>query len=84
MNPLCRHSLRWIGIGLLASPMMVSSLSACPACLGNSDAMMIQGMNAGIILLVAVVGGVLAVISSFFVFLARRSRSSDELNCTTD
>lgn len=48
------------------------SLMACATCSGKSDAPMAQGMNAGIMALMVVVGGVLTGIASFFVFIVRR------------
>lgn len=50
---------------------------ACATCFGKSDAAMAQGMNMGILSLMAVIGAVLAGISSFFVFIARRSHLAE-------
>ena len=46
---------------------------ACAACYGQSDSPMAQGMNAGIYVLLGVIGCVLSGAATFFVFLARRS-----------
>ena len=49
------------------------TLQACATCYGASDSPMAQGMNWGIMTLLAVVGCVLAGITSFFVYLGWRS-----------
>jgi hypothetical protein len=51
------------------------SARACAACYGQSDAPIARGMNWGILSLLGVVGMVLGILSSFFVFLAKRSAS---------
>lgn len=51
------------------------SAHACAACYGQSDAPIARGMNWGILSLLGVVGMVLGILSSFFVFLAKRSAS---------
>jgi len=47
---------------------------ACSACYGESDSPMAQGMNAGIIALLVIVGGVLGGVAAFFIYLVRRNR----------
>ncbi len=49
------------------------SVWACAACYGQSDAPMAQGMNWGILSLLAVIVAVLGGVAGFFVHLARRS-----------
>jgi type III secretory pathway component EscT len=49
------------------------SVLACAACYGQSDSPMAQGMNWGIFSLLGFVGLVLGCISTFFVFVARKS-----------
>jgi hypothetical protein len=49
------------------------SASACAVCLGQTDSKLAVGMNMGIIALLCVIGSVLTVFASFFIFLARRS-----------
>lgn len=49
---------------------------ACAACFGKSDSPMAQGMNAGILALLGVVGTVLAGAATFFVFLAKRASAA--------
>jgi hypothetical protein len=46
---------------------------ACAVCFGKSDSAIAKGMNMGIFTLLIFIGGVLAVLSCFFVFLAVRS-----------
>ncbi len=47
--------------------------SACAACFGKSDSPLAYGMNAGIYVLLAVIGSMLGLIASFFVFVSRRA-----------
>ena len=54
-------------------------IRACSACFGQSDAPMAQGMNWGIISLLAIIGMVLAGVAGFFVFLARRAVAAQSL-----
>jgi len=49
------------------------SLWACAACAGQSDSAMAKGMNWGIMSLLAVIGVVLGGVTSFFVYLSKRS-----------
>lgn len=51
----------------------VTDASACAACFGKSDSKLAEGMNAGILTLLFVVGSVLFAIASFFVFIIRRA-----------
>lgn len=53
--------------------MAPASTWACAACYGQSDAPMAQGMNWGIMSLLAVIVMMLAGVAGFFVFLAKRS-----------
>lgn len=47
--------------------------SACAICFGRTDSRLAEGMNMGILALLAVIGSVLAGIVSFFVYVAKRS-----------
>ena len=47
---------------------------ACAACYGESDSPMAEGMNAGILFLLVVIGGTLAAIAGFFLFIMRRAQ----------
>ena len=47
---------------------------ACTACYGESDSPMAEGMNAGILFLLVVIGGTLAAIAGFFLFIMRRAQ----------
>jgi hypothetical protein len=49
------------------------ALWACAACAGQSDSPMAKGMNWGIFSLLAVIAMVLGGVTSFFVFLAKKS-----------
>ena len=69
--------LKWMpaltGLAFLSCP---DSARACAACFGKSDSAMAQGMNAGILALLGVIGLVLVGAASFFVFLARQAAAS--------
>lgn len=58
-----------VGLSFLAPV----SAFACAACYGQSDAPMAQGMNWGILSLLAVIVCMLAGVAGFFVFLAKRA-----------
>jgi hypothetical protein len=45
---------------------------ACATCFGESEGAMAEGMNAGVMVLLVVVGSMLAGIGGFFIFLVRR------------
>jgi len=58
---------------------------ACAACFGKSDSNLAQGMNWGILSLLAVVVFVLGSIAAFFIFLARRAAvTSQAINQTAE
>ena len=50
------------------------NILACTACYGESDSPMAEGMNAGIFVLLIIIGGTLAAIAGFFLFIMRRTR----------
>ena len=61
---------------LAAGAVMVAGTldsSACATCFGRTDSRLAEGMNMGILALLAVIGSVLAGIVSFFVYVAKRS-----------
>jgi len=62
-----------LGCGMVCLAAVNGAATACPACYGRSDSPMAQGMNAGILALLGVIGTVLFGAATFFVFLARRS-----------
>ena len=69
-------------IGYLALAVMFmleQSASACATCFGESDAPMAEGMNAGIFTLLIVVGGPLAGIATFFIYIIRRGARMSSL-----
>jgi hypothetical protein len=55
----------------LAAPRMAL---ACPVCFGESDSPMAAATNAGIWLMLGVVGVMLAGFASFFIYLMRRAK----------
>jgi hypothetical protein len=58
---------------MIGSLLLSHSLLACAACYGQSDSPLAQGMNWGILSLLATIVLVLGAIAAFFVSLARRS-----------
>ena len=58
---------------LVALALHPGPLWACAACAGQSDSPMAKGMNCGIMSLLAVIGVVLAGVTSFFVYLGRKA-----------
>ena len=55
----------------------LQSVLACPVCFGQSDSPMAWAMNAGILFMLVIVGGVLVGFASFFVHLVRRARLAE-------
>lgn len=78
MNP--RALIRTLQCGAVLGLVLMPDLAlACATCYGESDAPMAKGMNWGIMSLLAMIGMVLAGVTSFFVFLGVRSaRMSSE------
>ena len=58
---------------LLGILMLRQEAFACASCFGESDSAMAKGMNAGVLTLLIIVGGTLAAIASFFIYLIWRS-----------
>lgn len=56
-------------LGWAASP----AAQACAVCFNRSDSPMAYGMNAGMMVLLGVIGTMLGLVASFFVFIARRA-----------
>jgi hypothetical protein len=73
MKNYSKFALALSALAVLASS---PSAHACAACFGRSDSPMAKGMNAGIFVLMGVIGMVLAGVASFFVFLSRRAATS--------
>jgi hypothetical protein len=59
--------------------LLEQNAGACAACFGESDAPMADGMNAGIFTLLIVVGGTLAGIAGFFIYIIRRGARMSSL-----
>lgn len=57
----------------LAAVMASPRLEACASCFGRTDSPLAHGMNAGILSLLVVIGTLLGLIASFFVFICRRA-----------
>jgi hypothetical protein len=53
---------------------MTLDLLACAVCMGLGDAPLAKGMNAGVLVLLGVTGGMLACIGAGVALLARRAR----------
>jgi hypothetical protein len=71
-------------IVLIAALVLFESqaIFACPVCYGASDSPMADGVNAAILALLGVTGGVLSLFGAFFLYLRKRSRKT--LNGTFD
>jgi heme/copper-type cytochrome/quinol oxidase subunit 2 len=67
-------------LGFLSLP---QSIQACAVCFGKSDSKLAEGMNWGIMALLFVVTFVLACISGFFIYIAKRASTSSEKNSKT-
>ncbi len=67
-----RSTLFFIAGAILLLAGTVDS-SACAVCFGRTDSRLAEGMNMGILALLAVIGSVLAGVVSFFVYVAKRS-----------
>jgi hypothetical protein len=72
---ICRRLLRLALAGLCSGWLLLPpTASACAACFGKSDSKMAQGMNMGIMSLLAVVVLMQAAVGGFFfVFLKKRA-----------
>ncbi len=76
---------RFISLVLLAVWMAgTSEASACAVCFGKSDSPMAQGMNMGIMALLAFIGLVLAGVVSFFVYVAKRTAAYEARQALED
>ena len=62
----------------IAAVLPLGKLSACASCFGKTDAPLAQGMNAGIFVMLAFVILAWVGFGSFFVFIARRARQTEE------
>lgn len=65
-----RRVIPWTLTALAAGH--TASAFACAVCYGKSDAPMAQGMNWGIMVLLAIIGVVLSGVAGFFVYLSKR------------
>jgi hypothetical protein len=65
------------GAAMLALVLCPHSVWACAACAGQSDSPMAKGMNWGIFSLLAVITCVLGGITTFFVYIGKRSQTDE-------
>ncbi|MDQ6632558.1 MAG: hypothetical protein M3Y82_12520 [Verrucomicrobiota bacterium] len=63
-------------ICFLFAAFVPQSIFACAACYGKSDSALAQGMNWGIFSLLAIVVCVMGTITTFFVYLAKKSAAT--------
>ena len=70
---------RVIAVGLnsraKARAVLPRNAFACATCYGASDSPLAQGMNWGIMVLLCCIAGVLVTVTSFFVYIIRRSNA---------
>ena len=75
------HQYGWPGLAFLLA-LVPDRLLACAACFGRSDSKLAEGMNMGILTLLAVVLFVLGGFAAFFVYLARRASGTSARSAT--
>jgi hypothetical protein len=64
-----------------------SSVFACGSCYGAADSLATNGMNFAILSMIGITGGVLAAMTSFFLYLRKRAQlylASDPEHSTND
>jgi hypothetical protein len=59
---------------VLAAVFLPSSVFACGSCYGAADSPATNGMNFAILSMIGITGGVLAAMSSFFLYLRKRAQ----------
>ena len=81
----CCRKLKWLA-ALLLSAIALNPLAsqACAVCYGDPDSSMSKGLTWGISVLLVVVVGVLAAISSFFVYISKKSSTESPTESLTD
>ncbi|HTY11344.1 MAG TPA: hypothetical protein VMF88_09760 [Bacteroidota bacterium] len=72
MNAALKRSLAVAALFFLAS--LPNSAFACGSCYGAADSPATNGMNFAILSMIGVTGGVLAAMTSFFLYLRKRAR----------
>ena len=72
MNLRRRFSCLLAGL-VMAWALCPEPVLGCAACFGKSDSPLAQGMNMGILALLAVISVVLCGVAGFFVYLSRRT-----------
>jgi len=71
---------RKLGVAALAAAGTAAwpaDLLACAVCIGNTESSLRDGMNAGILALLAIALFMIASVAAFFIYLWRRSRSAE-------
>ena len=66
------HRLLLAALALVPAWLPLSA-AACATCFGQTDSPMAKGMNAGIFLLLGIIGTVLVGVAAFFLYLVKRS-----------
>ena len=67
---------RWLALALLvglATLLVAESASACSVCFGDPNSSMVKGVQAGVLVLLGVVGVVLTGLGSLILFWMRRA-----------
>jgi len=65
-------------VTVLLANVFAKRLLACAVCLGASDSLQFKGMQAGILVLLAFTGCMLAAFAAFFLYLRRRIAASEQ------
>jgi hypothetical protein len=76
MRGIARVRARVTGLAMLLAGIAPRPVYACPVCFGQSDSPLASATNWGIVVLLAITGGVLSAFVGFFVYLFRRSRAA--------
>jgi hypothetical protein len=80
MKLLAKGTARFLLLPLVVLIMSAPVAHACSVCYGNPESPLSKGMVWGVFTLLVIVGGVLAGIGGFFIFLAKRSGSVSQAN----
>lgn len=73
------RSFFWLMMAALMAGAVSPVAQACTVCFGKSDSDLAKGMNMGIFALLLVITSVLCGVAGFFVFLARRSSQTEQV-----
>ena len=78
MKRRCRVQRLFVPAATAVAVAACPSALACATCYGQSDSLMAQGMNWGIMVLLGFIGVVLSGVTAFFVVVARKSAALPE------